>query len=882
MMDKSGNLMRMTRFLLGVFVLWLSLVAPAKAQVDFGADLFPELTLGGGVGEIDNQQEPVTWTASYVADGDGNLTLRVQAEMAPTWHVYSVTQPEGGPTRTSIEVTGPAGVSVSGTFTPSEAPKKSKSEFYGDLTIEEHEGKVVWTSSLKTPAGFAEPVNVSVKGLVCKSGGDNRCMPTSADLVAERVDSSDDLGATSVSLGSEDSAAWFEQSVGFRDGEYAVEWKGAVHPVATSVGSVTAIRLQAIPNETYHVYQSVIDDSDSSTNFVVTDKAGLRVGLPEADHEAVTHSLLPSLQVSYYEGAVAWSLPVQIPEGTSAGEKVVAGMIAYQACTESSCLQPMALSFTATLRIGDDGKVEAGNVSFTSARRGDALDAAATTQWVDEISLASIGATAGAGGDASSGQVDAGNAEVVSADANSNESVATSDGPSLLSLLGLALLGGLILNVMPCVLPVVGLKVMGFIQQAGENRARVAALNFAYVGGIMFVFTIFAIVAAVTKFGWGEQFTFFSVKYTMTLVTFAFALSYLGVWEFPSISIGSGNKARELENREGLMGAFSKGIFATVLATPCSGPLLGYVMGVTYELSAFYTFLIFVTLGVGMSLPYIFLGLRPSLISWLPKPGEWMNKLKEFMAFLFLGTVAFFFSQFNDADKLPVFVSLIAVWFGFWITAQVESYRPLKARLTAWAGGITSAVVISMIAFSSLRAVDVVDWQDYTEPGLQKLQSEGRTVMLDFGATWCLTCKYNYKTALNTAETRAVIDELDAVAMYADWSDYSDEIKVKLEELNSRSIPLLVIYPGSQPDQPIILRDIVTQSQVIDALRQAGASVDRKALNDLPRLQAVASALAPTVPAEMAEANDLADTVIGDIQGSRTGAGAVMMLGTQL
>ena len=118
--------------------------------------------------------------------------------------------------------------------------------------------------------------------------------------------------------------------------------------------------------------------------------------------------------------------------------------------------------------------------------------------------------------------------------------------------------------------------------------------------------------------------------------------------------------------------------------------------------------------------------------------------------------------------------------------------------------------------------------------------------------------------------------------MYADWSDYSDEIKVKLEELNSRSIPLLVIYPGSQPDQPIILRDIVTQSQVIDALRAAGASVDRKALNDLPRLQSVASSLAPTVPSEMGETNRVAEPDIKDFQDSQTVTGAVMMLGAQL
>lgn len=830
----------------------------ASAQGDFGADLFPELTFGGAEQEVDAESEPITWSANYLKNEAGEIQLVVQAKVASSWHVYSVTQAEGGPTPTTIEINGPEGVALNGSFTPSEPPKESTSEFYGSLIIEEHEGVVSWSAPIIAPADFSEAISVKVTGLVCKSGGDNRCLPTSADLVAT-LDTGSSLSAE---LSTEEVSQLFESASGFRDQEYVVEWRGVVSPEEVSVGSTTAIYLQATPDLTYHVYESVIDDADSATNFVVVDKAGLKIGRPVATKEAVSHSLLPTLQVSYYEGDVAWTLPVAVPEGTNAGERLIKGMIAYQACTESSCRQPMALAFTAKLVVTDDGRVQAGPVTFTSARRGDALDAAATTKWVDEVAIDSVGVTQGDSAAVNGKTAEPAN-KVESQDPEANPQTTnavefeTDDSqPSVLMLLGLAILGGLILNVMPCVLPVVGLKVMGFIQQAGEDRGRVAALNFAYVGGIMFVFTIFAIVAAVSKFGWGEQFTYFSVKYTMTLVTFSFALSYLGVWEFPSLSIGGGKKARELENREGLVGAFSKGIFATILATPCSGPLLGYVMGVTYQLSSIYTFLIFVFLGLGMSLPYVLLGLRPSLISWLPKPGEWMNKLKEFMAFLFLATVAFFFSQFQDFDKLPVFISLIAVWFGFWITAQVEPYRSLQARLGAWVIGIAAAWMISSVAFSMLRPIDpalnpteVVDWQDYTEADLQKLTSEGRTVMLDFGATWCLTCKYNYRTALNTAATRAVIDELDAVAMYADWSSYSEEIKIKLEELNSRSIPFLVIYPGSRPDQPIILRDIVTQNQVIEALRAAGASVTKQASSDSGRTHQVVHRLSQLVGA---------------------------------
>ena len=172
-----------------------------------------------------------------------------------------------------------------------------------------------------------------------------------------------------------------------------------------------------------------------------------------------------------------------------------------------------------------------------------------------------------------------------------------------------------------------------------------------------------------------------------------------------------------------------------------------------------------------------------------------------------------------------MFVSLIAVWFGCWIIGQVPNWAELQKRLLAWGSGIAAAALISVWAFNYLKPDYELAWEDYSEPRLQQLQSEGKTVLVDFGAKWCGTCILNYEVAINTKETRAVIDELDAVAMYADWTDYNLEIKSKLEELNSRSIPLLAIYPGRQPNKPIILRDLVTQDAVLEALREAGASV---------------------------------------------------------
>ena len=827
-----------------VLVAWIGIFhgsAGVWAQEDFGADLFPNFSLGGLGDAADD--EPVRWSARYYADASGVGRVEVEAALSPTWHIYSTTQKPGGPTRTALRIVKPSTVTETGAYAPDHEPAKSVSSIYDGLTVEEHDGKVVWSAPISVPVGFDQPITVSVKGLVCKSGGDNRCMPVQEELTATFA--ARDAAAATVGVqqngavnGAGNSAgnsaantSEADTAVGkpFRDGDYVVQWVATLTPSTIAPGQTGVLRFTAKPDETFHVYKSAVDDADSSTNFVVTEKSGLQIGEPVADKPVVKHSLLADLEVSYYKGQVTWQVPVKVPEGTPAGNKTIEGMIGYQACTDSSCYQPMALKFTANVTVAEASGRESNGVELVSAKRAEALDAAAMTKWVDPITLdaAALGTREGAATDDQASTLPLAGSQR-GGDGDGPATGAPAAATSFPIILGLAFLGGLILNVMPCVLPVVGLKIMGFVKQAGEDRSRILVLNLVYVLGIMAVFAVFAVVAAVSKFGWGEQFTYFPVRLGLTLALFALALSYLGVWEIPAPGMAGGRTSQELQNREGLAGAFSKGVFATILATPCSGPLLGYILGLTLNLSPAHTIAIFLTVGLGMSLPYVIIGLRPSLVSWLPKPGPWMETVKQLMAFLFLGTVAFFFAQFSEDQKVPVFVSLIAVWFGCWIIGQVPNWAELQKRLLAWTGGIAAATLISVWAFSYLKPDYKLAWEDYTEPRLQQLQSEGRTVMVDFAAKWCGTCIYNYEVAINTAETREVIDELNAVALYADWTDHNLEIKNKLEELQSRSIPLLAIYPGNRPNEPIILRDIITQDAVIEALREAGASVGSK------------------------------------------------------
>jgi thiol:disulfide interchange protein len=491
-------------------------------------------------------------------------------------------------------------------------------------------------------------------------------------------------------------------------------------------------------------------------------------------------------------------------------------------------LRPVALKFSVPFQVVSSTSADADSpapAAMESAKSIDALDAAAASEsWVDSIEAVT-----------ETRQTQEGPSEIPPSDTNEEAAsgplpvtpqTSDSSSTSFAGLLVFAFIGGVILNFMPCVLPVVGLKVMSFVKQAGEDRSRIFKLNVVYMLGILSVFAVLAALAVLLNFSWGQQFTFVEVKLGLTVLLFALALSYLGVWEIPAPSFAAGKKSQELEGREGFVGAFSKGAFATVLATPCSGPLLGYIFGTTFGLSPLQTIIVIMTVGVGMSLPYLVIGARPELVSWLPKPGAWMETLKEFLAFLFLGTVAFFFAGFSDEQKLPVFITLIGVWFGCWIIGKVPNWESLQKRLAAWSVGVASATLIGIAAFQLSGGESTLQWEEYNESRLAQLQREGRTVMIDFTASWCVNCQVNYQVAIDTEPTRELLEELDAVPMIADWSDRSNTIiPEKLKELQSRSIPLLAIYPGSRPDQPIVLRDLVSQSTVLEALRAAGPSV---------------------------------------------------------
>ncbi len=395
----------------------------------------------------------------------------------------------------------------------------------------------------------------------------------------------------------------------------------------------------------------------------------------------------------------------------------------------------------------------------------------------------------------------------------------------LITVVGLAFLGGLILNLMPCVLPVISLKLLSFLEQGGESRGRVFMLNVWYTLGLLSVFLILAMLAATLGMAWGEQFTLPWFKVAMTALVFVMALSFLGVWEIPIPGFLGSGAAGQLQAKEGVEGAFAKGVLATILATPCSGPFLGPVFGFLLDQPPYMAYVVFGSVGLGMASPYLVIGAFPKLIAFLPKPGAWMDTLKQVMGFLLLGTVVYLFWTMSSHFFVPTLALLVGLWFACWWIGRTPLTAGSRKQWTAWLGGLAVAALIGLFAFLFLLTPPKIPWLPFSPTTLATARAEGKTVMVDFTANWCLTCQTNSKVAIETQPVHELIQKNQVVPLLADWTDRSPVIKKALNDLGRNSIPILAIWPaGAADNEVIILDDLITKGQLIKALRLAGPS----------------------------------------------------------
>ncbi len=617
------------------------------------------------------------------AKDDGPPRLFIEATIQPDWHIYSITQPKGGPIRTKITLEETNQAQLAGAFNSSPPPKVHLDDIF-KINVEEHVGRLVWSVPLKLSEGVrVEDVKLqgSVYAQAC-SDKTGQCKPMAYSFVA-RLDTAS-------------------------KGEYRAERshvliRGHVEPKTVAPGGTVKIVLTAVLDDQFHIYTLNRKNKAAKPTLIVLTgyEEGWKIGKPTTDAKPVEHD-----GELYHERSVSWTIEVQVPKNAEKKSYFLRGTIGYQVCA-IGCDSPTAADFEAEFKVSDQPPAvsESAPLKFRagSYRALEKLVAAAPAT-VSEI-------------------------------------------PSLFALLGIlgsAFLGGLLLNVMPCVLPVIGIKILSVVEEAGHDRKKIFLLNVWYALGILSVFMLIALLVSVMKLGHSELFTNVAFNIGLTCLVWVMALSLLGVWEIPIPGFVGSGAAANMQTKQGVSGAFSRGIFTTILSLPCTGPFLGAALALTLKLPAPLTFAIYALVSLGMASPFLLIGAFPKLVGWLPKPGAWMDTFKQIMGLVMLWATAVLFALFVGKYQVFVFAMFMALWCTCWWIGRTPLTAEFRVKLRAWVGAVAFSTVAGILLFTSvvgaasswLLGTKQLAWEEFSVKRLEKLTADGHTVLVDFTADW--------------------------------------------------------------------------------------------------------------------------------------------------
>ena len=410
------------------------------------------------------------------------------------------------------------------------------------------------------------------------------------------------------------------------------------------------------------------------------------------------------------------------------------------------------------------------------------------------------------------------------------------DGSGLLLYMLFALLGGIILNLMPCVFPVLSIKALSFTKNIGESQHTQRMDGIVYAVGVISAFVVLASVLIALRaggeaVGWAFQFQQPWFLAFIVYLFFLMALSLSGVFEIGTSLMGAGGG---LANKGGYKGSFFTGVLATTVATPCTAPFMGPAIGFALSQSWAVAMLVFVSLGLGMALPILILSFIPALFRYLPKPGAWMTTFKQFMAFpLYASALFFLWVLGNQVGVMGMsLVLLVCIVFAFaaWLYQRRFTMGPIL-RTVNYAVGIGSfALAIYLAQSPFMQTVTAADVAQFDEEGnptqnyevfstarLNELQAQGKPVFVNMTAAWCITCLANEQTTLGTDRVQQAMTDNEITYMKGDWTNEDPEITAVLERFNRPSVPLYVLYPGDSAKEPVILPQILTPGIVADA-----------------------------------------------------------------
>ncbi len=406
--------------------------------------------------------------------------------------------------------------------------------------------------------------------------------------------------------------------------------------------------------------------------------------------------------------------------------------------------------------------------------------------------------------------------------ASRTKAAASSSDITLFGELGLAFLGGLVLNLMPCVFPVLFLKGLGLVHSSTEEKRRQRMHGLVYTLGILVSFwTVVAVLlilrAGGRQVGWGFQLQSPGFVAVLASIVFFLGLSLAGQFEMGLSLTSAGG---DLAQKQGFAGSFFTGVLATVVATPCMGPMLGAAVGFALSQPIALTFLVFTVLALGLALPYLLLTLQPQWISLLPKPGAWMEVLKQLTAVPLFATaiwLAWVYGQLYGSDGLNRMALLLLSFLVLAIAGWALGRWPAR-----W-GSLAAATALIVLAIAlPLREhkVEAETWQAWSPEAFATARGSGDPVFVDFTAAWCLSCKVNEAAVLHTADIEKKLAKGHFRLLKADWTQYDPRITAELAEVNRSGVPTYVIYPAGKNTNADVLPELLTKDIVSKAIEK--------------------------------------------------------------
>ena len=553
--------------------------------------------------------------------------------------------------------------------------------------------------------------------------------------------------------------------------------------------------------DNWHVNANIAADEFLKPSSIEISAKGIHFGEPKWPEPIKEYSEALDLENLVFKGYFQIKLPVDSVEA-GYDSLTTQATFHYQACDNSICLAPSSVTFGV------------GATGFKSK-------------------------TQQAPGLKKNDDEDQGNAPETLTD--SAENLAGGGFTSTLILLLSALFGGLILNLMPCVLPVLSLKLFSLIKQAGESRSRLFALGTATTVGILASFWLLAAIVVAVKAGggnagWGMQFQSAGFIAFMVVILSAFAMSFFGVFEI-WLPGSATTKMDSAGRKNGLLGAFFTGALLVLLSTPCSAPFLGTAMGFAFTASTPVLFLFFTAAGVGLALPYMLVSAFPSVLKAFPKPGAWMVTLQKIMGVLLLGTVAWLLWVVREqAGNFGMAIFAVIAFLSVILSFAIGKIAPPGVTFIREVASIVISIILLAVfwftfaapkyeaevdAIFDARAAQLITedgWYRYTPELIEDFAKYGRTVFIDATADWCLTCKANEAAVLNRKDFKQAMDSLNVVLVKADWTRETPDVTKLLKSMGKSGVPAYAIYPAGDASKQIVLPELLTTNAIVEKI----------------------------------------------------------------